>query len=147
MIDSIRENGGFYIGRYEIGGNISKPLVQKGKTVITNTNWYNLYKACKSFSKGNVEARMIWGCQWDQVCRFISSAKDENNNTISLDNSRSYGNYSNSDTPANVTGAGSKQSTGFSEYWKTNNIYDLAGNCWEWTQEAYYTGQRAYRGR
>jgi formylglycine-generating enzyme required for sulfatase activity len=135
------------VGRYEIGGSISETLVQKGKTVITNTNWYNLYKACKSFSKGNVEARMIWGCQWDQVCRFISSAKDENNNTISLDNSRSYGNYSNSDTPANVTGAGSKQSTGFSEYWKTNNIYDLAGNYWEWTQEACYTYGRALRGR
>ena len=140
MMDSVKKNGGFYVGRYEIGGSISETLVQKGKTVITNTNWYNLYKACKSFSKGNVEAR-------NQVCRFISSAKDENNNTISLDNSRSYGNYSNSDTPANVTGAGGKQSTGFSEYWKTNNIYDLAGNCWEWTQEACYTDGRARRGR
>ena len=25
--------------------------------------------------------------------------------------------------------------TGRSEYWKANNIYDLAGNTWEWTQE------------
>ena len=148
MMDSVKKNGGFYVGRYEIGGSISETLVQKGKTVITNTNWYNLYKACKSFSSGNVESRMIWGCQWDQVCRFISTYKEGNETkTRSLTNSITYGNYSNSDTPANVTGAGGKQSTGFSEYWKTNNIYDLAGNCWEWTQEAYRTLVRANRGR
>jgi len=41
---------------------------------------------------------------------------------------------------------GSKQVTGFSEYWKANNIYDLAGNCYEWTREAYSTSSRAYRG-
>ena len=29
----------------------------------------------------------------------------------------------------------------------TNNIYDLAGNCWEWTQEAYSVNYRAGRGR
>ena len=29
---------------------------------------------------------------------------------------------------------------------KANNIYDLAGNCWEWTQEAYGTNTRARRG-
>ena len=148
MMDSVKKNGGFYVGRYEIGGSISETLVQKGKIVITNTNWYNLYKACKSFSSGNVESRMIWGCQWDQVCRFISTYKEGNETkTRSLKNSITYGNYSNSDTPANVTGAGSKQSTGFSEYWKTNNIYDLAGNCWEWTQEAFSTDNRASRGR
>ena len=153
MIDSIRENGGFYIGRYEIGGNISEPLVQKGKTVITNTNWYNLYKACKSFSKGNVESRMIWGCQWDQVCRFISTYKDGNEEKIRrLTDSTTYGNYDNSSGNAKVVvdgqnKYGNKQVTGFSEYWKTNNIYDLAGNCWEWTQEAYNTYDRASRGR
>ena len=41
---------------------------------------------------------------------------------------------------------GSKQVTGFSEYWKANNIYDLAGNCYEWTQEASNTSRRAVRG-
>ena len=41
---------------------------------------------------------------------------------------------------------GSKQVTGFSEYWKANNIYDLAGNCYEWSQEACYASNRADRG-
>ena len=36
---------------------------------------------------------------------------------------------------------------GINEYWKANNIYDLAGNAREWTQEKYFTGtNRATRG-
>ena len=88
---------------------------------------------------------MIFGCQWDQVCKFITTAKDANGDPISLTDSRKYGNYSNSQAPANIN-SGSKQNTGSNEAWKTNNIYDLAGNCWEWTQEANSTNRRAYRG-
>jgi len=137
MIDSVRENGGFYIGRYEIGKNTSdnnKPQVKAG-AVMNNANWYNLYSACKSFSSGKVEARMIWGCQWDQVCRFISTLGD--NKVSSLDDSTSYGNYSGS----------TDYKTGTRNNCITNNIYDLAGNCWEWTQEAYLAYGRALRGR
>ena len=41
---------------------------------------------------------------------------------------------------------GSKQVTGYSEYWKANNIYDFAGNCWEWSQEAIRIINRTHRG-
>ena len=39
-----------------------------------------------------------------------------------------------------------KQNTGFSENWKANNIYDFAGNCFEFTQEANSTFRRANSG-
>ena len=135
MIDSIRENGGFYIGRYELGKDASNNPQVKAGDVMNNTTWYNLYSACKSFSSGNVESRMIWGCQWDQVCRFISTLGD--NKVSSLDDSTSYGNYS----------GPTDYKTGTRNKCITNNIYDLAGNCWEWTQEAYNTYDRASRGR
>ena len=149
MIESIKQNGGFYVGRYELGKNTSdnnKPQVKKG-TVMTmeGINWYNLYSACKSFSNGNVEARMIWGCQWDQICKFISTAKDANGDLIDLNDSRKYGNYKNSIPPANEN-IGINRTTGVNEAWKTNNIYDLAGNHKEMSQEAYHSGsgRRAY---
>lgn len=58
MLKSIAKYGGFYIGRYEL----SNEGVQKGKTVLFNTNWYNLYKECATLNASEkVETRMIWG--------------------------------------------------------------------------------------
>ena len=90
---------------------------------------------------------MIWGIQWDLACDFISKKGEQK----SITNSTTWGNHSNSTGNAAVMDGttkkyGSKQVTGYSEYWKANNIYDLAGNCYEWTQEAHNTSSRANRG-
>ena len=152
MIASIKKYGGFYIGRYEL----SKEGVQKNQPTLTNTNWYNLYKKCKELNASDkVETRMIWGCQWDVTMNWLISSGAKTSNEVNKD-SRSWGNYSDSKENAKVTVTeedgtttnkyGRKQNTGYSEYWKANNIYDLAGNCSEWTQEASYTSSRANRG-
>ncbi len=152
MIESISKYGGFYIGRYEL----SEAGVQKDKATLTNTNWYNLYKKCKELNASDkVETRMIWGCQWDVTMNWLISSGAKTSNEVNKDSS-SWGNYKDSTENAKVTVTeedgtttkkyGSKQNTGYSEYWKANNIYDLAGNCFEWTQEAGYTHYRAVRG-
>ena len=144
MINSIKKYGGFYIGRYEL----SNEGVQKGKATLTNTNWYNLYKKCTTLNASEkVESKMIWGIQWDLACDFISKKGEQK----SIKYSTTWGNYKNSTENAAVMDGetkkyGRKQVTGFSEYWKANNIYDLAGNCNEWTQDADNTKYRAYRG-
>ena len=144
MIASIQKYGGFYIGRYEL----SNEGVQKGKETLTYTNWYNLYQKCTTLNASDkVESKMIWGIQWDLACDFISKKGEQKNIT----NSTEWGNYSDSTGNAAVMDGetqkyGSKQVTGYSEYWKANNIYDLAGNCTEWTQEANDTNYRASRG-
>ena len=147
MIDSVRKYGGFYVGRYELGGSVSSPVVQDDQTVLTETDWYNLYKACKGFEDSSVYSRMMWGCTWDAICLFINQHGDK----VSLTNSSSYGNHANSSGNAavvvdNTNKYGSKQVTGYSDYWKANNIYDIAGNCYEWTQEACYPCVRVFRG-
>ena len=144
MIASIQKYGGFYIGRYEL----SNEGVQKGKETLTYTNWYNLYKKCTTLNASDkVESKMIWGIQWDLACDFISKKGEQK----SITDSTAWGNYSNSTGNAAVMDGetkkyGSKQVTGYSEYWKANNIYDLAGNCWEWTREASNISGRACRG-
>ena len=141
MLDSVRKYGGFYVGRYEL----SEAGTKKDQPSLTNTNWYNLYAKCKTFGdESTTYSRMIWGCQWDQVCKFINTSGDK----VSLTDSRTYGNYSNSQAPANTENyeSGKKKNTGSNEAWKANNIYDLAGNCQEWTQEASYAYSRASRG-
>ena len=144
MITSIETYGGFYIGRYEL----SNEGVQKGKATLTNKNWYELYKKCTELKASEkVESRMIWGIQWDLTCGFISKKGEKK----SITNSTTWGNYNNSTGNAAVMEGtakkyGSKQVTGYSEYWKANNIYDFAGNCWEWSQEAIRIINRTHRG-
>ena len=133
MIDSVSKYGGFYIGRYELTANGTKP-----GTVLTNTDWYTLYKNCTTLAKSgsNTMSRMIWGAQWDVTCLWLQQSGYD------INDSTSWGNYSNN----TVSGAGTKQDTGYSDSWRANNVYDLAGNCREWTQEAISTFNRVYRG-
>ena len=146
MIASIEKYGGFYIGRYEL----SESGVKKDQPTLTNTNWYNLYKKCKELKASNkVEARMIWGCQWDVTCNFIANKGDKK----SITDSSSWGNHYNTSVKADdgttelkASGTSSKLNTGKTTFTIANNIYDLAGNCQEWTQEADSADGRAVRG-
>ena len=131
MIASLEKYKGFYIGRYELSANGEKT----GAT--QNKNWYTLYKNCTTLAVGSkVKTRMIWGLQWDATCKWLATSN------FDITNSSTWGNYSNN----TAGGHGTKQNTGYSESWKANNIYDFAGNCWEFTQEAYDAAYRVSRG-
>ncbi len=134
MIKSLEKYRGFYIGRYELTAN-----GEKTGATQTDVDWYTLYKNCTTLATGTkVKTRMIWGLQWDATCNWLANSDPG----YSITNSSTWGNYSDN----TADGAGSKQNTGFSESWKANNIYDFAGNFCEFTQEAYNTSNRAYRG-
>ena len=149
MIASIDQYGGFYIGRYEL----SEAGVQKDKATLTNTNWYNLYKKCTELNASDkVKTQMIWGCQWDVTMNWLISSGAKTSNEVNKDSS-SWGNCNNTSVKANdgttvlkANGTPAKLSTGKTTFTMANNIYDLAGNCYEWTQEATSTGSRASRG-
>ena len=150
MIESIQKYGGFYIGRYEL----SEAGVQKNQPTLTNTNWYNLYKKCKSLNASDkVETRMIWGCQWDVTMNWLISSGAKTSDEVNKDSS-SWGNYMNTSVKADdgttdikASGDEQKLNTGVTTFTMANNIYDLAGNCYEWTQEADSANDRAGRGR
>ena len=139
MIESIKKCGGFYIGRYEL----SEAGVQKNQPTLTNTNWYNLYKKCKSLNASDkVETRMIWGCQWDVTMNWLISSGAKTSDEVNKDSS-SWGNYYSTSVKADdgtteikANKTSSVLNTGITTFTRANNIYDLAGNCWEWTQEA-----------
>ena len=149
MIESVSKYGGFYIGRYEL----SEAGVKKDQPTLISTNWYNLYKECKSLNASDkVETRMIWGCQWDVTMNWLISSGAKTSNEVNKDSS-SWGNYYNTSVKANdgttllkANGQSAKLNTGKTTFTMANNIYDLAGNVCEWTQEAYNTNRRALRG-
>ena len=133
MIASLEKYKGFYIGRYELSAN-----GEKTGTTLEWLDWYTLYKNCTTLASGSkVKTRMIWGLQWDATCNWLD------NSGFSITDSTAWGNYTNNTA---ADGDGYKHNTGYSESWKANNIYDFAGNCYEFTQEADSTDNRATRG-
>ena len=80
---------------------------------------------------------------WDRALIWLTETGDKT--YADLINSRSWGNHDNS-TGAAATNSGSRQPTGTNEAWQANNIYDLAGNVWDWTIEAYNPNLRVFRG-
>ena len=153
MYISIKKYKGFYIGRYELTGTLDTPTVKSGAVIpvlnFLEGNWYGLRKACTEIIKNNsnVESTMIYGVQWDATMNWLKNTKFLGEPEKVDEDSSSWGNYSNSSEEAAIEGAGKKQNTGYSEAWSANNIYDLAGNHMEWTQEANSTGSRTLRGR
>ena len=97
---------------------------------------------------------MIWGTQWDRTLEWLNDTGMDWDKIAS--NSGSWGNYYDVTFTYKTSEEGNEQTkqsntstlvpTGSSEYNKANNIYDLAGNLYEWTQEAYGTVSRVYRG-
>ncbi|MDD2376986.1 MAG: hypothetical protein PHD15_06215 [Clostridia bacterium] len=162
----VTKYGGFYIARYEAmfdfnGGALrvaSKPSTNKTTTDwrATRTEAYNgylwnyiNYTDAKSYAENmdthyaydtsKVITTLVSGTQWDTVLKWIQ------NSGKSVIDSRTWGNYSDSIFPANVAGFASLQISGFSENWKANNIYNIAGNTLKWTSEIY-SSSRVFRG-
>lgn len=167
IMESIKKYGGFYIGRYETGGLSSTAVINKMNTDIGSQNWYTMYKKCLTLkgNNNNITTMMITGSLWDETLDWIVSSGATNSEGTTLtyqlvgSNSTTFGNYYNATfnyiakdaemptaTETKAISTSTRIPAGSAEYTKTNNIYDMAGNVWEWTTEAYSTNSRVCRG-
>lgn len=152
MVSSVKKYGGFYIGRYELSGTAESGSQKKSK-VLRGQTWYDAYNTCMTFDKENVNSSMIYGSLWDATMSWLAKSGVQvgyTGNTTS-----GCGNFyeedvtvKNSNTTINVKNSNNyiELETGATTYTKTNNIFDLCGNLYEWTQEAAGTGGRVVRG-
>ena len=117
MAKSVAKNGGFYISRYEVGANGDS---KKNQQVLTAAS-------SNTIRKIDENKQMIWGCQYDQVIKFLK----ENEEAPEI---------------GHTYIAGSIALSGQNEQDCMKNIYDLEGDHFEWTAEAISTSDRAFRG-
>ncbi len=161
MKTQVLKYGGFYIGRYEAGVNSTtlRTKVTTNQTVvckkgvapynyvpwgkamndadsafIPSSTKYNpdqvntngaVYLAKNFASQHNytsVTSTLTYGCEWDAMCRYIGDSQRTTPEKSALE----------------LTGSVSTD--------VSKNIYDLAGNCREWTMEAYSTIDRVFCG-
>ena len=147
MKTQVLKYGGFFIGRFEAGVNSTtlrtattsaQPVVSKrGVAPYNYVPWGKamndaseiegksgaVYLAKNMYTHpDSVTSTLCYGSQWDAMCRYIG------------DSNRTTPEKSAPELTGNVAKDVSK------------NIYDLAGNCYEWTMEAYSSGRRVRRG-
>ena len=109
-----------------------------------------------NMASGDRTSSLMFGVQWDLMLVFIRNKANVTDSTLTSD-SKTIGNYNNN--LWNITNTSSKYSTDYGASWTTGaygektaeadvllttgadtsfgkmNIYDIAGNVWEWTLE------------
>ena len=115
MLNSIKLNGGFYVGRYEVGYEIKQgestrnygtdyttnhPTVQTPaiKPNLYPYNWVRCVQAEELAEKLAVENKtssLMFGIQWDLIIKFINTKDAKTLEELTLDSSR-WGNYTKS---------------------------------------------------
>ena len=137
MVLSVKEHGGFYIGRYETSLENNKAISKINKNPKAGITWYkfmynqdsNINNDNQYYKSESVTSSMIWNSQWDAALNWILEGK-----------------YS--DKVYTVTGnhVGSIRKTGQTGSDFMNNILDLSSNSLEWTLGAHVENARLYRG-
>ena len=159
MRAQVLKYGGFYIGRFEAGVNSTtlRTKVTTNQTVVCkkgvapynyvpwgkamndvntafapsdnnpdNVNTNGAVYLAKNFASQHnytsVTSTLTYGCEWDAMCRYIGDSQRT--------------------TPTKSA----PELTGSVSTDVSKNIYDLAGNCYEWTKEAIFTLYRVVRG-
>ena len=184
LTKSIYKHGGFYIGRYEAGSKTPRTsssgvteigikqdmypynYVKWGDSMssIGTTGALYLSNSLYNTNEYGATSMLCTGACWDSMLDFI---KDREHSVM---DSRTWGNYSNSETFEITRGAyavynstlGSFNNvenkyskikdtsilltTGATERNCSKNIYDVAGNCLEWTTESSSSSYRVSRG-
>ena len=105
-----------------------------GAVKVARSMYNNVYTGNKN-TETNVKSTLCYGVQWDAVMNFIDNKYVKGKAEGYVKDSTGKGNYT-----------GDIAKTGDKEEYSVKNIYDMAGNVYEWTMEACDTDRRVFRG-
>ena len=101
MLSSVFENGGFYIGRYEVGtetarfasnDELTTPLIQRDKYPYSFVTCKQAQDLSKQLATGGKQTSLMFGIQRDLVMKFIEHKGAKTQEELKTDSS-SWGNY------------------------------------------------------
>ena len=144
---SANSNHGYYIGRYEAGetDNDGFMVCKSGQEVWNNITHPKASEVSRNMygSEAKVTSDLINSYAWDTAIVFVQKCGTESNSSTY---SYTYGESSTSTSAPQTTGTNILKAT--SKVDKQCNIFDMAGNCREWTTETYsdYSYPCVYRG-
>ena len=134
LVNSVAQNYGFYIARFE--ASVFEKDGKKGAASISgqipwsNVNYQEAYNAslvaAEIFGYTDVSTSLISSYAWDTTLSWL------NQTVTNYATNTSYGNYSGTIYP-----------TGATQSDVINNVCDMAGNVREWTTEVYNTNKKA----
>ena len=151
MINSIKQYGGFYIGRYEtsmsdataksVSQSGTSEIVQSKKGVLpvsaeyNSQNWYGLYEKQRNYAEdkgisSSVKSSMMWTSQHHAMLNWVLQGSDADK----VDKSSVM--HGTDPTGTEIDGVADV----------INNIYDLGNNLYEWTLGAIDDWDRVYMG-
>lgn len=174
MLSSVYKNGGFYISQYEIGADkyvtandngARTPVSKEGMYPYNYVTVAQAQKLATEMDSGEKTSSLMFGIQWDLVLKFLEtkgvsvtdlkadSSSWGNYNNIGFDITRGEYSINNGVSFTQVEGTYPKPvssvllTTGTTERNSKMNIYDLAGNVYEWTLEKSHNSYSLCVGR
>ena len=143
MLNSVATYGGYYIGRYQTGDlSQATPVVKKMNTDLVEQTWYTMWKKARKLTGTSAGVQMIWGIQWDETFKWLIDTGEKTYAEVGKD-STSWGNYRNNSftyytntsksTATKNSGTSTRIPSGAYDGANANNVFDLAGNVWDWT--------------
>ena len=132
------KNTDAYEAGKETKNNKSKAVSKAGVLPWTQIVWEEARKASQEMYDENncFQTDLVNSYAWDTVCNWLRQTG------TNIDDSVEYGNYQNS-----PNGLRKVVESASNDRWQTNNIYDMAGNVWEYTTEESGEHEKYHVGR
>ena len=139
--ESVNKNDGYYISRYNISKDkkTGRPRSVKGTYPWTNINFTTAKEVAGTMVENeNIKSHLTFGAEYDTLVKWMIETGTVTTKEVTED-STELGNYYHS-----RKNAGRIVETGKDGC--LNNVYGLAGNVCEWTQEQWNSSERVVRG-
>ena len=136
--ESIKNNGGYYIGRYEVGKENNNAVIKANQEPYANIKWSEAYKQAKGIDAGtSANSYLCSSYAWDTAVKFIQTHSTATNYATSRDNFN--GNWYDKEVKDKTgkvikkANTATRLNTGLTTSFA--NIYDMGGNEAEFTTE------------